>query len=120
MDKTFTIHQISRITGLSTHTLRYYEKMGLLEGVARNDHGYRQYDQQDILWIEFLICLRELGMPISEMKLYSDLRSKGSSTVAERRRMLESHQDRVKQQIKELKHNLKKIEDKISYYKTLE
>lgn len=65
MDKLFSLQQVSRITGLTVHTLRSYEKIGLLEGVARSEQGYRQHAQSDLAWIEFLMRWRETGMPIS-------------------------------------------------------
>ncbi|MED1794894.1 MerR family transcriptional regulator [Brevibacillus nitrificans] len=120
MSKQFTIQQISQITGLTAHTLRYYEKIGLLDGVARNESGYRKYGESDLLWIDFLIRLRETRMPISEMKQFSDLRSQGKATIKERRTLLERHQNKVTKQIADLKENLLKIEHKIAHYKALE
>ncbi|RNB83010.1 MerR family transcriptional regulator [Brevibacillus nitrificans] len=120
MSKQFTIQQISQITGLTAHTLRYYEKIGLLDGVARNESGYRKYGESDLLWIDFLIRLRETRMPISEMKQFSDLRSQGKATIKERRTLLERHQNKVTKQITDLKENLLKIEHKIAHYKALE
>ncbi|GED29796.1 MerR family transcriptional regulator [Brevibacillus centrosporus] len=120
MSKQFTIQQISQITGLTAHTLRYYEKIGLLDGVARNESGYRKYRESDLLWIDFLIRLRETRMPISEMKQFSDLRSQGKATIKERRTLLERHQNKVTKQIADLKENLLKIEHKIAHYKALE
>lgn len=116
----FTIHQISNISGLSVHTLRYYEKIGLLNRVDRDVNGYRQYTESDISWINFLIRLRVTGMPVSEMKHFSDLRSQGDSTISLRRELLENHQKSVLEQIKDLQNNLFKIEEKINYYKGLE
>ncbi|MED4908873.1 MerR family transcriptional regulator [Brevibacillus centrosporus] len=120
MSKQFTIQQISQITGLTAHTLRYYEKIGLLDGVARNESGYRKYRESDLLWIDFLIRLRETRMPISEMKQFSDLRSQGKATIKERRTLLERHQNKVTKQIADLEENLLKIEHKIAHYKALE
>ncbi|WP_308737511.1 MerR family transcriptional regulator [Paenibacillus sp. AR247] len=88
MENQYTIQQLSQKTGLSVHTLRYYERIGLLEGVPRDEHGYRLYRESDLLWVEFLMRLRGTGMPISEMKRFSDLRSEGDSTITERREML--------------------------------
>lgn len=116
----FTIQQISNITGLSVHTLRYYEKIGLLNGVDRDVNGYRQYKESDISWINFLIRLRVTGMSVSEMKQFSDLRSQGDSTISLRRELLEKHQKNVLEQLKDLQNNLFKIEEKINYYKDLE
>lgn len=120
MDKPFNIQQAAKITGLTVHTLRYYEKIRLLDGVARNEQGYRQYTESDLAWIEFLIRLRETGMTIADMKGFSDLRSEGISTVQARRQMLESHQEKIELQIKALQENLVSIKNKIDYYKTLE
>ncbi|WP_260510406.1 MerR family transcriptional regulator [Paenibacillus typhae] len=120
MDKLLTIQEVSRLTGLSAHTLRYYEKEGMLEGVARSEQGYRVYSEADVSWVQFLVILRELDIPIREMKRYSSLRSQGPSTVHERRLMLEAHQLRVEQQMRKLGENLEKIAGKIQYYKEME
>lgn len=120
MEKIFTIQQISKMTGLTVHTLRYYEKIGLLNEVNRDINGYRQYSESDISWINFLIRLRITGMSVSDMKLFSDLRSQGESTISARRELLEMHQNKVIIEIKELKDNLTEIEKKIDYYKRME
>lgn len=76
--------------------------------------------ESDISWINFLIRLRATGMPVCEMKQFSDLRSQGDSTISSRRELLENHQKNVLNQIKELKDNFNKIEEKIEHYKGLE
>lgn len=120
MEKIFTIQQISKMTGLTVHTLRYYEKIGLLNEVNRDANDYRQYSESDISWINFLIRLRITGMSVTDMKLFSDLRSQGDSTISGRRELLEVHHKKVLKEIERLKDNLKKIEEKIDYYKRLE
>lgn len=120
MEKIFTIQQISNMTGLTVHTLRYYEKIGLLKEVNRNINGYRQYSEADISWIHFLIRLRITGMSVTDMKLFSDLRSQGESALSARRELLEIHQNKVLKEINKLKDNLMEIETKIDYYKKME
>lgn len=107
------------MTGLSSHSLRYYEKIGLVGGVGRNKQGYRQYADADLSWIEFLLRLRATGMPIRDMKRFSDLRSKGDSTINERREMLENHEEKIKTQIQELMEHLARIQEKVSFYADL-
>jgi DNA-binding transcriptional MerR regulator len=120
MEKLWTIQQIAAETGLTVHTLRYYEKIGLLQGVHRDEHGYRQYAETDLLWIDFLIRLRKTGMSMREMKQFSDLRNEGDATIRARRELLQLHRDKVNKQIEELKENLTSIDDKIGYYENLE
>jgi len=120
MEKLLAIQNISSITGLSTYTLRYYENIGLLSNIERDENGYRTYRQTDILWIDFLIKLRKTGMPIINMKKFAELRSQCNSTATARLELLEIHQENVLKQIKELESNLTKISEKIDYYKKLE
>lgn len=120
MENFWTVQQAARKKGVSVHTLRYYEKAGLLEGVARDGNGYRQYSEADLQWVDFLLVLRGMGMSIREMKRYSDLRSQGSSTVTERRQLLEAHLDKVARQVEELRRNMGKIGRKIEIYKEME
>ena len=108
------------MTGLTAHTLRYYEKIGLLKGVHRGTSGYRQYAESDIAWIHFLLRLRVTGMKISDMKSFSDMRNQGEFTLSARRQLLETHQKNVITQINELMSNLKMIEEKIVTYKCME
>jgi DNA-binding transcriptional MerR regulator len=119
MDKLLTIQKFSEITGLSAYTLRYYENIGLLCDIERDENGYRRYKETDILWIEFLIRLRKTGMPISDMKKFAELRRQGNVTANERRELLEVHQEDVLRQIQELEQISATIHEKIEYYKKL-
>lgn len=120
MDTLYSIQQITEITGLSAHTLRYYEKIGLVQDIYRDAKGYRQYTETDILWLDFLMRLKETGMPIREMKKFADLRSEGETTVSLRKELLEHHYQYVQSQIRQQQHHLAKIVDKVQYYATLE
>ncbi|AJI23237.1 MerR family transcriptional regulator [Priestia megaterium] len=120
MENLFSIQQVASMTGLSTHTLRYYEKIGLIKNVQRDQTGYRQYTDFDLAWIQFLIRLRVTGMPMLKMKQFSDLRQKGDSTITARKELLEEHYKDVLGKIEELELNSQRIEEKIAHYKKLE
>lgn len=120
MENLFSIQQVASMTGLSTHTLRYYEKIGLIKNVQRAQTGYRQYTDFDLAWVQFLIRLRVTGMPMLKMKQFSDLRQKGDSTITARKELLEEHYKDVLGKIEELELNSQRIEEKIAHYKKLE
>jgi DNA-binding transcriptional MerR regulator len=115
-----SIQMVAAIVGLSVHTLRYYERIGLLDPIDRSSSGYRRYSEADLAWIEFINRLRNTGMPIRKMKQFAELRRKGPSTIRERRVLLEEHKREVQKRLSELQNNLKSIEEKIDYYKELE
>ncbi|ATH94389.1 MerR family transcriptional regulator [Bacillus glycinifermentans] len=119
MDKTFTIQQTAQLTKLSAHTLRYYEKIGLLPDIRRDQNGNREYTESDISWVHFLLRLRETGMPIENMKTFSSLRSQGNETAEKRRDMLKIHRRKIAEDIGKLQANLEKIDGKIDYYESL-
>ncbi|WP_342664272.1 MerR family transcriptional regulator [Aneurinibacillus terranovensis] len=114
--KELTIQQVSSMTGMSVHTLRYYERIGLLEPVKRDANGYRLYSVENFAWIEFLDRLRTTGMSIRQMQTFATLRSQGPITVTERKLLLEEHRRNVQEQIQELEKNLAVIGEKIDYY----
>lgn len=120
MEQTFTIKQVAEITRLNGHTLRYYERIGLLHPVGRTKNGYRSYTTVDIEWIEFLTRLRATGMPIRTMLKYSELRRKGDGTVKQRRELLEEHEVAIRARIAELTQHLTEITTKIVVYKQME
>lgn len=120
MNDELTIQQVANLTQLSSHTLRYYERIGLLSSVDRATSGHRRYSQQDIAWIEFLTRLRATGMPIRQMQQFAELRRQGDETIAQRRSLLEAHQQVVQQQIDQLAVNLEIIQTKIQHYKEME
>ncbi|UUZ85328.1 MerR family transcriptional regulator [Paenibacillus sp. P26] len=120
MKTTFNIQQVTEITGLSSHTLRYYEKAGLIRAIERDDNGYRLYSETDLEWLRFLIRLRDTGMPIRKMQHFAELRYRGEETVAERRRMLEEHKQEIKEQIAQLTVTLEVLNEKTDHYREME
>ncbi|MDV2995981.1 MAG: hypothetical protein N4J56_005635 [Chroococcidiopsis sp. SAG 2025] len=120
MDVELTIQQVAERTGLSVHTLRYYERNGLLEPVNRAANGHRRYCAVDITKIEFLTRLRATGMPIRQMQRFAILLRQNPAAVSDRLAILEAHEREVKQRIQELSRNLEIIRWKIQHYKELE
>ncbi|MFD3165252.1 MerR family transcriptional regulator [Herpetosiphon sp. NSE202] len=116
-----TIQQMAQVTGLSAHTLRYYERAGLLDLVDRNQqNGYRYYNERHINWIHFIKCLRATGMPIRDIRRYTELLHQGEDTVRDRLNLLKAHRQRVEQQLLEVKEHLEAVTRKIGYYETLD
>ena len=113
-----TIGEFSKRCGLSIDTLRYYEKIGLLKGIKRNKSGYRDYDDVDSQWIEFVIRLKNTDMPISGILEYADLREIGDSTLVERREILKQHSHILEKRIFEQQKALKLLLKKIEFYDT--
>ncbi len=103
-------------TGVSIDTLRYYEREGLLAGIARSDSGHRRYRTDDVLWVEVLRCLRDTGMSIAQLRHYCELGAQGDHTEPERRRLLTEHRDLIEQQISERRAALRLIDHKLSFY----
>ncbi|MGC3994728.1 MAG: MerR family transcriptional regulator [Propionicimonas sp.] len=102
--------------GLSAHTLRYYERAGLIEPLGRDTAGRRRYQPADLDWFAFLIRLRQTGMPIRDMHAYAALRAQGAVTLAERRAMLERHRDHIAEQLTQLADGLTALDTKIAHY----
>ena len=114
-----TIQQAAARTGLSPHTLRYYERIGLIPEVRRGTDGHRRYDPDDVAWLEFLTRLRSTGMPIRDMCSYAELRRAGDQTAAARKQLLEEHRARVAERIAGLQQDLKVLDYKIDNYTKL-
>ncbi len=112
-----SIAEVSQETGLSAHTLRYYERDGLLlSPVDRSTSGHRRYSAQDITWITLLTKLRSTGMPIREVKKYAELVRSGHGNEAERLDLLKAHRERVERQLAEVSAHLRAIDHKIGLY----
>jgi len=110
--------QVADKTGFSLDTLRYYERIGLLDGIARTPGGRRTFTDDDLGWLEVLRCLRDTGMPIAQMLRYAELCRSGAGTFAERIELLERHDRAVEEQIGVLRAQQQHIREKISWYRS--
>ncbi len=114
-----SISEASQRTGLSRHTLRYYERAGLIEPIERSTSGRRRYETSDLDWFAFLVRLRQTGMPITQMKQFALLRAGGTSTLERRRQLLDEHRRQVEAAIAVQQDHLAALTDKISHYAQL-
>jgi DNA-binding transcriptional MerR regulator len=114
-DATLTIGEMAESTGITAHTMRYYERIGLLD-VARDAAGHRVYSTGDFNRVVFLNRLRMTGMPIREVQGYGRLVAGGEPTVPERLQMLQAHREAVRAQLQELQFALETVEFKIAAY----
>ncbi|WP_339000283.1 MerR family transcriptional regulator [Fusobacterium animalis] len=111
----YSIGEFSKLTGLSIHTLRYYEYEQLIVPM-RNKNNIRRYSDKDIAWIDFIKRLKDTGMPIIKIKEYAKLRSKGDITLSKRMEMLIQHYGFLEKQISILQEHKEKLDQKIKYY----
>jgi MerR family copper efflux transcriptional regulator len=96
----FTIQDASRRSGLSEPTLRYYEHVGLVGPIDRDEHsGHRRYGSQDLETLQVLACLRATGVGIEDMRTYQANRAHGRAAAAEQRDLLLRHAERVEAEI---------------------
>jgi DNA-binding transcriptional MerR regulator len=117
----YSISEVSRLVGLSVHTLRFYEAEDLLVfPVGRDPGGRRRYQEVDVAWLRMLIRLRETGMPIEEIRLYIAHVRAGAGTEPERLALLLEHRRRVCAQIEALHGHLDALDTKIELYSTAE
>ena len=111
-----TIQEVARVTGLSTYTLRYYERIGLIHPIDRKENTRRCYTMEDVGWIDFLLKLRATGMAIKDMQRYAELQRRGEETLLERVEMLKALQGNVEARINELNEHLNLVRYKIEIY----
>ena len=107
-------------SGISEHTVRYYERIGLLQPVRRTASGLRSFTARDLAWLEFLAKLRATRMPLKQMRRYAELVRQGDSTLAERRALLEAHEHRVRAEIARMNECLTAVDQKLKLYREME
>ncbi|MEU6080981.1 MerR family transcriptional regulator [Streptomyces sp. NPDC047108] len=112
----YTISEVAACSGLTAHTLRWYERIGLMPHVDRSHTGQRRYTDKDLDWLAFVGKLRLTGMPVADMVRYAELVREGDHTVTERHRLLHTHRDDVRRRIAELQDTLAVLDYKIGMY----
>ena len=114
--KEYSIQEVAELTAVSVHTLRYYERIGLIGDVQRAKSGHRRYSKDDVHWIKFLTAFRAAGMSISQIQAYLELLRAGDTTLHERRDLLIAHHREMQERIRELSETLAYVEHKIEWH----
>lgn len=112
----YTISEVEARTGLSQHTLRWYERIGLMPHVDRSHSGQRRFTDDDLGWLAFVGKLRTTGMSVADMVRYAELVREGEHTVDQRRALLERTRHEVRARIAELNDALAVLDFKIDLY----
>ncbi|MGG3575159.1 MerR family transcriptional regulator [Bacillus gobiensis] len=110
------IAQVARQFDLTTATLRYYERVGLIPPVNRRESGIRDYGEDDIKWIEFIICMRNAGLKIEALIEYTTLFIEGDSALEARRNILIDERERLIEKRLEIDETIKRLDGKIEDY----
>jgi DNA-binding transcriptional MerR regulator len=116
MSSTLSPSQAAEQSGFSIDTLRYYERIGLLDDIDRAPSGHRRFHGDDLEWLGILRCLRDTGMPIAQMREYAELTRRGEDTLTERLRLLTEHDAHVQERIALLQAQHKHLREKINWY----
>ena len=112
----YTISEVVAFTGLTAHTLRWYERIGLMSHIDRSHTGQRRYSNRDLDWLDLVGKLRLTGMPVADMVRYAELVREGDSTYGERYELLEATRRDVRARIAELQDTLAVLDRKIMFY----
>ena len=120
MKQDLTIQEAAAHTGLTAHTLRYYETIGLVPPVGRAENGHRRYRPEDLGWLDYVRCLKSVGMPLEDIRRYVTLQTEDDpASLPERLALLEKHRAAIRRQMDSLQANLEMIENKIGRYRAL-
>ena len=112
----YSIQEVCNRTGLTAHTLRYYEKEGLLNHVERSAGGFRQYSDEDLEWLGLICCLKNTGMPLQEIARFVQLAHEGDQTLEERVELLKNHRVQLILRMEEMQKYLDKITWKVNFF----
>ena len=112
----YTIQEVSKKTGLSAHTLRYYEKEGLITGVERTPGGFRQYTDEDLEELGLICCLKNTGMSLQEIAQFVELTHQGEYTLKQRVELLREHRENMVKRMEEMQRYLDKVTWKVNFF----
>ena len=116
VDDGLTIQEFAKSSGLTVHTLRYYERIGLIPPVHRTDSGIRDYNELDLRRVEFIKCMRSAGLPVEVLIEYVGLVQQGDRTIAARKEILKEQRSLLAARMGEMQKTLDILDHKIEVY----
>lgn len=111
-----TISEVSDKYDISTETLRYYERVGVIPPVNRNKNGIRDYKEVDCNWVKFIKCMRDAGLSIESLIEYTTLFQKGNATLGSRKQILIEQRNELISRIEDMQTALNRLNKKIDWY----
>ena len=114
--ETVTIKEVSQKYNISSDTLRYYERVGMIPPVTRTAGGIRDYGESDLGWVELALCMRGAGLPVETMIEYVKLCQQGDSTIEARMLLLKEQMETLLEQKAQIENTIKRLDFKISRY----
>ena len=116
----YTVGEIAHISGIPAHTLRYYDREGLLPGIERSEGGIRRFKEEDFQTLFIIECLKSSGLSIKEIRRYMELAEAGDGTIAERKAIFEERREKLAAQIAALRQTMDLIDYKCWFYDVAE
>ena len=113
------IAEVSERHGISLDTLRYYERIGLIQPVHRNESGIRDYNELDLRRVDFIKCMRSAGLPIEVLIEYVGLVQQGDQTIEARKEILKEQRELLLSRMKEMQKTLDILDHKIEVYQNV-
>ncbi|AVK61184.1 MerR family transcriptional regulator [Lactobacillus sp. CBA3605] len=114
----YTIQQVSQLTGVSAYSIRYYDSRELIPGIQRDENNVRQFDEESVDVVRLITCFRKTGMPLKAIKHYIDLIPGGDATLQERFEIMAQHKADILDETTVLNNNLKIVQSKLNTYQT--
>ncbi len=111
-----TIKEVAEKYGISQDTLRYYERVKVIPEVTRTNSGIRNYQEEDLAWVELAVCMRNAGLPIECLIEYQRLSQEGDSTIPARLELLKNQMEVLRQQKMKIEETIDRLTYKISRY----
>lgn len=120
-EETLTVREMAARSGFSEHTLRYYERIGLIAPIPRDDSsGHRRYSPEVVSLVEGLACLRGIGLSLDELRTYLKLRERGKAAAAEQKALFTARADAVEREIETMQARLEYLRGKAAYWEAQE